>query len=150
MGSGIAGALGLAIANRSTPVVCICGDGGMQMNGMEILVAKKLKLPVVYAIFNDGRYNMVYHGFKTLYAYEHDWGTPPVDFGLWAASMGINSITVKKPGELTATMIQENLTNGPLVLDIRIDKNVRISGAGRNEHLQYMSVQRSVPEVTLS
>jgi acetolactate synthase I/II/III large subunit len=123
----------------------------MQMNGMEILVAKKLKLPVVYAIFNDGRYNMVYHGFKTLYEYEHDWDTPPVDFSLWASSMGIKAFTIKKPGDLTATMIRESLdAKEPLVLDIRIDKNVRISGAGRNEHLQHMSVQRNIPEVTLS
>ena len=39
MGSGIAGAIGLALADRSRPVVCICGDGGMQMLGMEALVA---------------------------------------------------------------------------------------------------------------
>lgn len=145
MGSGIAGAIGLAIGNPHQPVVCICGDGGMQMNGMEILVAKKRKLPVIYAIFNDGRYNMVYHGFKTLYEYEHDWDTPPIDFTAWAASMGINAFTIEHPGDLTETMINESLKNpGPLVLDIRIDKGVRISGAGRNEHLQYMSVQKNL------
>jgi acetolactate synthase-1/2/3 large subunit len=145
MGSGIGGALGLALANPRLPVVCICGDGGMQMNGMEILVAKKLRLPVVYAVFNDARYNMVFHGFKMLYEYEHDWETPPIDFTAWASSIGVKSFILKRPGELSAAMIQEWLGEpGPLVLDIRIDKNVRISGAGRNEHLQHMSVQKDL------
>lgn len=145
MGSGIGGALGLALATPRQPVVCICGDGGMQMNGMEILVAKKLKLPVVYAIFNDARYNMVFHGFKMLYEYEHDWETPPIDFTAWAASIGIKAFTIKHPGELSTTIIDEWLEEpGPLVLDIRIDRSVRISGAGRNEHLQHMSIQKDL------
>src|SRR5690606_19354365 len=35
MGSGICGSIGLALAQPERPVVCICGDGGMQMAGME-------------------------------------------------------------------------------------------------------------------
>jgi hypothetical protein len=48
MGSGIAGAIGLALADRSRPVVCIAGDGGMQMAGMEALVAVREKLPILF------------------------------------------------------------------------------------------------------
>lgn len=145
MGSGIAGALGLAIGNPHKPVVCICGDGGMQMMGMEILVAKKLGLPIIYAIFNDARYNMVYHGFKTLYGYTHGWDTPPVDFSKWAESMNINAFTIRQPGDLKQFMVTTCLEQSqPLVLDIHIDKEVRISGAGRNEHLQHMSVGKTL------
>ena len=57
MGSGIAGATGLALASPSRPVVCVCGDGGMHMAGMEVLTSKQLGLPIVYAVFNDSRYN---------------------------------------------------------------------------------------------
>jgi acetolactate synthase-1/2/3 large subunit len=145
MGSGIGGALGLAIGNPDSPVVCICGDGGMQMMGMEILVAKKLNLPVVYAIFNDGRYNMVFHGFKTLYGYAHEWDTPPTDFTAWAASMGVKGFTIRQPGELQSEIIVNSIQQSqPIVLDIHINKDIRISGAGRNEHLQHMSVGKTL------
>lgn len=147
MGSGIGGAFGLAIASKESPVVCICGDGGMQMVGMEILLAKKMNLPIVFAIFNDARYNMVYHGFKTLYGYDYDWEMPPVDFAMWANAMGIDAIAIKHPGELNKHMMAGHLSKqGPLVLDIMIDRDTRISGAGRNEHLQHMSITKTVAE----
>src|SRR5262249_46213242 len=43
MASGICGAIGHSIGNRMRRVVCICGDGGMQMAGSELLVAQKLR-----------------------------------------------------------------------------------------------------------
>ncbi|HEV3191494.1 MAG TPA: thiamine pyrophosphate-binding protein, partial [Polyangiaceae bacterium] len=43
MGSGICSAIGLALGDPSRRVVCICGDGGMQMVGMEAVVALRHK-----------------------------------------------------------------------------------------------------------
>ena len=40
------------------------------MVGMELLVAIKLRLPIVYAVFNDARYNMVYHGYRLTFGRE--------------------------------------------------------------------------------
>jgi acetolactate synthase-1/2/3 large subunit len=144
MGSGICSAIGLAIGDPSRRVVCICGDGGMQMVGMEVLVAARESLPVVFAVFNDARYNMVYHGFKALTGRAPAWETPWVDFVLWAKSMGIPALRINHPGELTAARL-DRLTyeGGPIVLDMRIDRNVRLKGAGRVEVLRQMSVVRS-------
>jgi acetolactate synthase-1/2/3 large subunit len=144
MGSGICSAIGLALGDPSRRVVCICGDGGMQMVGMEVLVAAREKLPVVFAVFNDARYNMVYHGFKALTGHGPAWETPWVDFVMWAKSMGIPALRINHPGELTAARL-DRLTygGGPIVLDMRIDRNVRLKGAGRVEALRHMSVVRS-------
>jgi acetolactate synthase-1/2/3 large subunit len=144
MGSGICSAIGLALGDPSRRVVCICGDGGMQMVGMEVLVAAREKLPVVFAVFNDARYNMVYHGFKALTGHAPAWETPWVDFVMWAKSMGIKALRVNHPGELTAARL-DRLTDGggPIVLDMRIDRNGRLKGAGRVEALRHMSVVRS-------
>jgi acetolactate synthase-1/2/3 large subunit len=141
MGSGICSAIGLSIGDRSRRVVCICGDGGMQMVGMEVLVAVRERLPVVFAVFNDARYNMVYHGFKALTGRAPGWETPWVDFVMWAKSMGIAALRINHPGELTAARL-ERLTSGggPIVLDMRIDRTVRLKGAGRVEVLRQMSV----------
>ncbi|MEI9948167.1 MAG: thiamine pyrophosphate-binding protein [Pseudomonadota bacterium] len=77
MGSGISGAVGLAVADPDRPVVCVCGDGGMQMVGMEALVALKYRLPIVFAVFNDARYNMVYHGYRQVFGGAKPRGSRP-------------------------------------------------------------------------
>jgi acetolactate synthase-1/2/3 large subunit len=140
MGSGICSAIGLAIGDPARRVVCVCGDGGMQMAGMEALVAVRERLPIVFAVFNDARYNMVHHGFRTTFGREAEWQTPWVDFALWARSMGIPGLRVNHPGELTAAgLARLTADGGPLVLDMRIDPDVRLKGAGRVESLQQMS-----------
>jgi acetolactate synthase-1/2/3 large subunit len=141
MGSGISGAIGLALARPRRPVVCICGDGGMQMVGMEVAVALKYRLPIVYAVFNDARYNMVYHGYRQVYGREASWDSPWTDFALWARSMGIAGLRVNHPGEITAESLAAlSLVDRPIVLDIRIDREARVLGGGRNEALQHMSM----------
>src|SRR5204863_8081416 len=105
MGSGISGAIGLALANPERPVVCVCGDGGMQMVGMEALVALKYRLPIVYAVFNDARYNMVYHGYRQVFGREAAWESPWTDFAAWARSMGMAGLRVNHPGEITTEQL---------------------------------------------
>jgi acetolactate synthase-1/2/3 large subunit len=143
MGSGIAGAVGLGLADRERPVVCICGDGGMQMNGMELLVAADLGLPITYAVFNDARYNLVHHGMRQLYGRGgSDWETPFVDFAGWASAMGVPAARITHPGQITARLLQRlrRIGPGPSILDIRIDREAQLRGGGRVEALQRMSV----------
>jgi acetolactate synthase-1/2/3 large subunit len=141
MGSGVCGAIGLALGQPGRRVVCICGDGGLQMAGMELLVAVKERLPIVYAVFNDARYNMVYHGHKQLYGRDAAWETPWVDFVGWAASLGIPALLVERPGEISAASIASlSAGGGPVLLDIRIDRDVRMKAGGRNESLLHMSL----------
>ncbi len=140
MGSGIASSIGVSLGDRSRPVVCVCGDGGMQMAGGELLVALKEKLPVVFAVFNDARYNMVYHGYKQVFGREAPWETPWVDFAGWARSLQIASIRINHPGEITPSLLEAMTARGPALLDIRIERDTRLSGGGRNEALRHMSM----------
>lgn len=140
MGSGIGSAVGHALGRPERRVVCLCGDGCMQMSGSEILVAAKWRLPIVFAVMNDARYNMVYHGYKQQYGREAPWESPAIDFCAWAGAMGIRSARVERPGQITAELLDGLLASGgPAVLDIRHDPEVRIKGAGRIEALQQMS-----------
>lgn len=141
MGSGIAGAIGLALADRDRPVVCICGDGGMQMSGMEILTSLKLRLPVIYAVFNDSRYNMVHHGMKQIFGVADRYDTPAIDFSVWARSMGIVGYAIRQSGQIDARLADELLrAGGPALLDIHIEPETRLRGGGRVEALQHMSI----------
>ncbi len=140
MGSGIASSIGLAVGGPNRRLVCICGDGGMQMFGMEALVAVRERLPIVFAVFNDGRYNMVHHGMKQLYGRARDWSAPEVDFAKWGDAIGMATMRVDNPGQIDEASIDALLASGgPVLLDIRIDRELRIKGAGRVEALQQMS-----------
>ncbi len=140
MGSGIASAIGIALGDPSRRVVCVCGDGGMQMVGMEALVAIQHRLPVLFAVFNDARYNMVHHGVKQTYGRDIPWETPWIDFAGWARSLGMPGIRIHRPGEITPTLVDQLLAKGPAVLDIRIDREKRVAGGGRVEALIQMSM----------
>jgi acetolactate synthase-1/2/3 large subunit len=141
MGSGIAGAIGLALADPSRPVVCIAGDGGMQMAGMEALVALRERLPVLFLVFNDRRYNMVHHGMRQIFGEAAPYDAPPVDFATWAGALGMPAAVVTRPGEASAGLIEELMAHGgPALIDARIDASQRVRGGGRVEALQQMSV----------
>jgi acetolactate synthase-1/2/3 large subunit len=145
MGSGIASAIGLALGDRRRRVVCICGDGGMQMVGMEALVAVQQRLPVLFAVFNDARYNMVFHGYKQVFGREAPWSSPWIDFVGWAKSIGMPGLRIHRPGEIDARLLQRlTAAGGPALLDIRIDRDARLSGGGRNEALARMSMTDAV------
>ncbi|MFI8828915.1 thiamine pyrophosphate-binding protein [Streptomyces sp. NPDC053431] len=144
MTSGIGSAVGRALADPTTRVVCVCGDGGMQMAGSELLVARQHNLPVLAAVFNDSRYNMVYHGYRQQFDRTAPWASPDVDFSLWAQSYGIPSAVIERSGQITAELVDKLMAHGgPALLDIRHDPDVRIKGAGRVEALQHMSVATS-------
>lgn len=141
MGSGIAGAVGLALADRSRRVVCVAGDGGMQMSGMEAVLAVREQLPILFVIFNDGRYNMVHHGMRQIFGEASPYAMPPIDFAAWAQSFGMSSMVVREPGEISFEAIEKLMAKGgPALIDARIDASVRIRGGGRVEALQHMSM----------
>jgi acetolactate synthase-1/2/3 large subunit len=146
MGSGIAGAIGLALSDRSRPVVCVAGDGGMQMSGMEALVAMRERLPILFVVFNDGRYNMVHHGMRQIFGEAEPYATPHVDFAGWARAFGMPAEVVSQPGTLTRFGINRLMAHGgPALIDARIDASVRIRGGGRVEALQHMSMLSQAP-----
>ena len=116
----------------------------MQMSGMEILTSVKHELPVLYAVFNDSRYNMVHHGMKQIFGEADAYEAPQVDFAAWAASMGVPSQTITRGGQINAELIRRLMVQGgPAVLDIRIDRETRVKAGGRVEALRHMSMLTS-------
>jgi len=92
-------------------------------------------------VFNDARYNMVYHGYRQVFGREAEWESPWTDFAAWARSMGMAGLRVNHPGEITGEQLTRlRATRVPVVLDIRIDRDVKLTGGGRNEALQHMSM----------
>lgn len=59
MGYGLPASLGAKFAFPGKPVICVAGDGGMQMNIQEMATAVAYGLPVIICIFNNSYLGMV-------------------------------------------------------------------------------------------
>lgn len=137
MGWAIGSAVGIALANRRCPVVCLTGDGSYLMNGQEITVAAELGLSVLYVVLNDGALGMVKHGQRLAGAEPIGFQLPKVDFAAMAAAMGIPGYVIRSPHDLDALDFGALLSRrGPTLLDVRIDgeevppMNVRMKTLG--------------------
>ncbi len=67
MGYGFPAAIGAKIGNPDKPVICISGDGGMQMNIQEMATAVAQELPLILCIFNNSCLGMVHQWQKLFY-----------------------------------------------------------------------------------
>ncbi len=56
MGWGLPAAVGASIANIKKNIICLTGDGGLQMNIQELATIMHHKLPIKIFIFNNGGY----------------------------------------------------------------------------------------------
>jgi len=124
MGVGAAAAVGLSLARPGKPVVCVCGDGSMQMNGMEIATAVHYKLPVTWVVFDDRRLNMIYLAQGLCYEerYIASEMTNP-DFVQWAQSYGATAIRVDSPAEIRPALDQVLECRGPALIALNIDSD---------------------------
>ncbi|MBK7864154.1 MAG: thiamine pyrophosphate-binding protein [Archangiaceae bacterium] len=125
MGSSLGAAIGCKLADPERPVVTICGDGTLEMSGLDIADAAKLGLNVIYLVMNDGRYGMVENGHQTIFGRTPDFKLT-TDVGEMAKGLGARVFQIDKPGDLLALGAGPLLRNeGPVVLDVRIDPNER-------------------------
>lgn len=59
MGYGLPAAIGAKFGHPDTPVICVAGDGGAQMNIQELATATAYGLPIIFCIFNNSYLGMV-------------------------------------------------------------------------------------------
>ncbi len=123
MGWAIGSSIGTSLAHKDRPVVCLTGDGSMLMYGGEVTVALQEKLPVFFIILNDSEYGMVKHGQNLGGGEPVGFELPNIDFVQYAESMGITGCLINSIEDLEKLNIKELMATGPVILDVRIDKN---------------------------
>jgi acetolactate synthase-1/2/3 large subunit len=134
MGSGIGAAIGVRHARPDLRVLCVCGDGGFAMHAGDLLTCVENRIDVVFIVLNDGRWNMVQHGFRAVYGREPDALPSEVaDLAQVARGFGAVGVRVERPGDLEPERLRELASQGrPLVLDVRIDPTEALSVATRS------------------
>jgi acetolactate synthase I/II/III large subunit len=143
MGSGICTAIGYQMGAPSRRVYAICGDGCFLMYGSELTTAVKHGVPVTIVVINDGRLNMCHHGMQDMFGRTPDLTTPLVDFAAIARGMGADGVEIRSRADLFAALSAP--PNGrPLLLDVRVDPDVRLEGNPRDAALRQFKAPKSV------
>jgi acyl transferase domain-containing protein/thiamine pyrophosphate-dependent acetolactate synthase large subunit-like protein/acyl-CoA synthetase (AMP-forming)/AMP-acid ligase II/NAD(P)-dependent dehydrogenase (short-subunit alcohol dehydrogenase family)/acetyltransferase-like isoleucine patch superfamily enzyme len=120
MGFCVPAAVGAALAGAPCAVAAV-GDGAFLMTGLELATAKRMGLPVVLALLNDGELGMMSGLQRAAGRQPFCTILPPYNMRSIAAFLRIPYRQVNGPGEMAqaAVWAARAGTSGPVILDIR-------------------------------
>ena len=143
MGFGLPAALGVKLALPDETVVCVTGDGSIQMNIQELSTALQYELPVLVLNLNNGYLGMVKQWQDMIYSGRHSqsYMKSLPDFVRLAEAYGHVGMRVTDPAELETKLAQalEHVKNNRLVfMDVIVDGTehvypMHIRGGGMDE-----------------
>ena len=140
MGYGLPSSVGVQIAHPKSLVIDISGEASFLMNMQELSTIVQYNLPIKIFILNNQWMGMVRqwqelnHGSR----YSQSYTSSLPDFIMLAKSFGIKGLRVDEVSSLGATIDEMINTNGPVIADIRVEKEENCfpmipSGAAHNE-----------------
>ena len=122
MGFGLPAAMGAAVGCPDRTVVCIAGDGSIQMNAQELATCAQNGIPVKVVILNNGYLGMVRQWQELFWdkRYSHvDMGQWP-DFVKLAEAHGATGVRLTEKSTLVDDLKAAIATEGPVVVDVRV------------------------------
>lgn len=125
MGFGLPAALGVRLALPDETVVCVTGDGSIQMNIQELSTALQYDLPVVVLNLNNRFLGMVKQIQDIIYAGRHSqsYMNSLPDFVKLAEAYGHVGISINTPDELEEKLAQALAIKKKLVfVDVMVDE----------------------------
>jgi thiamine pyrophosphate-dependent acetolactate synthase large subunit-like protein len=125
IGQAVPTAIGAAVALEGQPLAVIDGDAGTLMHAAELDTAARLGVKLLIAVFNDEALGAEYQKFvsKKMDAGGSVISTP--DLGAVARAFGCRGRLVNTLDEVKAGVDEFLAGDGPMLLDIRISRNVR-------------------------
>ncbi|HEX5926257.1 MAG TPA: biosynthetic-type acetolactate synthase large subunit [Baekduia sp.] len=128
MGFGLPAAMGAAVGMPEETVVCITGDGSVQMNSQELATCVANRIPVKVLIINNGYLGMVRQWQELFWEnrYSHvDMGQSP-DFVKLAEAYGATGVRLTAKETLVDDLRAAIATDGPVVVDIRVTREENV------------------------
>lgn len=143
MGFGLPAALGVKLALPQETVVCVTGDGSIQMNIQELSTALQYGIPVLVLNLNNRFLGMVKQWQDMIYSGRHSqsYMESLPDFVRLAEAYGHVGISINRPDELESKLTEalEHLAKERLVfVDVNVDGTehvypMHIRGGGMDE-----------------
>ena len=122
MGFGLPAAIGACIADSGRPVICISGDGSLQMNISELETCRDYNLPVKLFVLNNGYLGMVRQLQEQFFGSrfsETKISNP--DFVKMSEAYGIKGFSVQTKEELLSSIKKAFEIDGPVLVDIKTE-----------------------------
>jgi acetolactate synthase-1/2/3 large subunit len=124
MGVGLPFAMGAAVAEPDVPVVCVAGDGSLQMNIQEMTTCAVEGIPVKIFVMNNGYLGMVRQWQELFWDKRYssvDMKMAP-DWVKLAEAYGATGMRATEKGTLVDQMREAIATPGPVILDVHVTK----------------------------
>lgn len=141
MGVGLPAAMGVKMAMPDATVVCVTGDGSIQMNIQELSTALQYDTPVKIINLNNRFLGMVKQWQDMIYSgrHSHSYMDSVPNFAKIAEAYGHVGMTISDPAELESKMAEALAMKDRLVfIDIMVDETehvypMLIRGGAMNE-----------------
>lgn len=131
IGQGVAGALGVAVADPRRPILCLSGDGSSMYSIQALWTAAHHDLPIVFVILANREYRVLKHNIDAYRArfevksnkpYAHmDLTGPVLGFVDMAKGMGIAGTQVSKADDIKPAVAAAFASGKPHLLEIEIE-----------------------------
>lgn len=131
IGQGLAGAIGVAVAQPERPVLCLSGDGSSMYSIQALWTAAHHDLAIVFVILANREYRVLKHNIDAYRArfdvksnkpYMHmDLGSPTMGFVDMARGMGVAGTYVSKADDIKAAVAAAFKTGKPHLIEIEIE-----------------------------
>jgi acetolactate synthase-1/2/3 large subunit len=124
MGFGLPAAMGAQVGCPDDTVVCVAGDGSVQMNMQELATCAQEKIPIKVFIMNNGYLGMVRQWQELFWDKRYsqvDMGHYP-DFVKLADAYGATGIRLTDKTTLVSDMREALATEGPVMVDVRVTR----------------------------
>jgi acetolactate synthase-1/2/3 large subunit len=129
MGYGFPAAIGAQLARPDKRVIDIAGDGSIQMNIQELIVAVQHRLPVIIAILNNGFLGMVRQWQQLFWEerYSHTCIDFAPDFVKLAEAYGAEGMRIETYEEVAPALQKAlSITDRPIVMDFRVTREENV------------------------
>ena len=122
MGYGLPAAIGAWFADSTRPVLCISGDGSVQMNMQELSTAVQYKVPIKLIILNNRHLGMVRQWQDKFYErrFSQTYFEALPDFVKLAEAYGALGLSAEHTDELEPALVRLLEHDGPGLIDIAI------------------------------
>jgi thiamine pyrophosphate-dependent acetolactate synthase large subunit-like protein len=124
IGHALPAAIGVATARDDGKVMLIEGDGSLMMTLQDLETIARQNLKLLICVINDGGYGAEIHRLrpKGIDASHTMFGRP--DFASIARALGLNGVTVDRPGMLKDLFAEHARSDTATVWDIRVADNI--------------------------
>jgi benzoylformate decarboxylase len=124
LGFGLAGAIGISLAQPGRPVLAVIGDGSAMYGIQALWTAAHLKLPITYVIVNNRSYRILKERLVSMRSTDHftgmDLRDPDIDFAGLARSFGVPAERVTDPDGIVPALRAALDAGAPRLVEVMV------------------------------